>query len=62
MRAGGELAYHVLDVMTATVEAAAAGGPVELTSTAPPSRPLPQDWDPLAATLAPQRADRVHGV
>jgi len=50
-RASGELAYHVLDVMTATVEAATSGGSVELTSSARPNRPVPPDWDPLAATL-----------
>jgi predicted dehydrogenase len=50
-RAAGELAYHVLDVMTATVEAATAGDPVTLASTAPTCPPVPPDWDPLAATL-----------
>jgi hypothetical protein len=47
-RASGELAYHVLDVMITTIEAAAAGGAVavESTVTAPP--PLPEGWDPLA--------------
>jgi predicted dehydrogenase len=52
-RASGEQAYHVLDVMVATIEAGTSGIPsiVESTVTVAPS--LPEDWDPLAATLAP---------
>jgi predicted dehydrogenase len=50
-RASGELAYHVLDVMISTSEAADRGAPVELTSTVAPTPALPEDWDPLARTL-----------
>lgn len=50
-RASGELAFHVLDVMLALEESAASGDPVAITSTATPSRALPDDWDPLARTL-----------
>jgi predicted dehydrogenase len=47
-RASGELAYHVLDVMITTIEAAAAGGPVDVASTAQAPPPLPEGWDPLS--------------
>jgi predicted dehydrogenase len=47
-RASGELAYHVLDVMIATIEAAEAGGPVDVASTVLAPPPLPDGWDPLA--------------
>ena len=48
-RASGELAYHVLDTMLATLEAAESGAAVAVASTAPPVPPLPDGWDPLAA-------------
>ncbi|WP_214404923.1 Gfo/Idh/MocA family protein [Pseudonocardia lacus] len=47
-RACGEVAYHVLDVMIATIEAAESGGPVAVESTATAPAPLPEGWDPLA--------------
>lgn len=50
-RASGELGYHVLDAMVATLEAAEAGKPVELTSTLTLAPALPEDWDPVAPTL-----------
>jgi predicted dehydrogenase len=50
-RASGELAFHVLDVMLAAEESAAAGRSVAVTSTVevPPS--LPAGWDPYARTV-----------
>jgi predicted dehydrogenase len=50
-RASGEQAYHVLDVMISTVEAAETGVPVDVASTVVVAPPLPEDWDPTAATL-----------
>ena len=47
-RASGELAYHVLDVMLATLEAADGGGAVAVDSTATAPPPLPEGWDPLS--------------
>ncbi|MCA0296432.1 MAG: Gfo/Idh/MocA family oxidoreductase [Actinobacteria bacterium] len=47
-RAGGELAYHVLDVMLAVQESIASGRPVEVTSSVPDVAPLPEGWSPLA--------------
>ena len=49
-RAGGELAYHVLDVMLAIEESVEAGVPVPIESSAPPVRPIPVHWDPCART------------
>ncbi|MCO1660617.1 Gfo/Idh/MocA family protein [Pseudonocardia humida] len=46
-RASGELAHHVLDVMITTIEAAAAGGSVDVASTATAPPPLPDGWDPF---------------
>jgi predicted dehydrogenase len=51
-RASGQLAFHVLDTMIATLEAAGRGAPVEITSTAEAPQALPADWDPLAATAS----------
>ncbi|MCK2214531.1 Gfo/Idh/MocA family oxidoreductase [Actinomadura sp. ATCC 31491] len=50
-RASGELAYHVLDLMAAIAEAGERGEfrPIASTLTAP--EPLPDGWDPYAATL-----------
>lgn len=50
-RASGALAFHVLDVMVSTLEAAAGGTPVQVTSTVDVAPPLPDDWDPFARTL-----------
>ncbi|MFJ1586321.1 Gfo/Idh/MocA family protein [Streptomyces sp. NPDC088197] len=49
-RAGGELAYHVLDVMLAIEESADLGAPVRIDSTAPPVPPIPPHWDPTTRT------------
>lgn len=46
-RAGGELAYHVLDIMLAVEESIASGNPVAVTSVPPAVSPLPADWSPL---------------
>lgn len=51
-RASGEQAYHVLDVMVATIESGESGTPVEVESTVTVAAALPEDWDPRAATLA----------
>jgi predicted dehydrogenase len=50
-RASGALAFHVLDAMASTLEAADGGAPVEVTSTVDVAPPLPADWDPFARTL-----------
>lgn len=50
-RAGGELAYHVLDVLLAIEESLALGVPVLIESTAPHVPPVPPDWDPTARTF-----------
>ena len=50
-RASGELAFHVLDVMIATIEAAESGAPVEVVSTVEVEPALPEDWDPTSRTL-----------
>ncbi|KMS73380.1 oxidoreductase [Streptomyces viridochromogenes] len=50
-RASGALAYHVLDVLLAIREAARAGTPVTIESTAASPAPLDESWDPTAATL-----------
>jgi predicted dehydrogenase len=52
-RAAGEQAYHVLDAMVSTIEATERHEPVEVESTFVVAPALPEDWDPLAATLAP---------
>jgi predicted dehydrogenase len=51
-RASGELGEHVLDVMISTIEAAERGAPVEVGSTVEVAPALPEDWDPMASTLA----------
>ena len=51
-RAQGETAYHVLDAMVSISESIATGGFVSLSSTATAAEPLPEEWDPYAATLA----------
>lgn len=50
-RASGEQAFHVLDIMVSTIEAAEGGQPVEVTSTVTVAPPLPEGWDPRAKTL-----------
>ena len=50
-RASGALAAHVLDAMLAITLAAQTRAPVELHSVLERPRPLPEDWDPAAATL-----------
>ncbi|MDQ4138461.1 MAG: Gfo/Idh/MocA family oxidoreductase, partial [Actinomycetota bacterium] len=49
--ASGELAFHVIDLMTSISEAAASGSAVELQSTAPKPEPLAEGWDPSARTF-----------
>jgi predicted dehydrogenase len=51
-RASGELAFHVLDTMITTIEAAESGAAAEVASTVEVAPPLPGDWDPRAATLS----------
>ncbi|MGW5162895.1 Gfo/Idh/MocA family protein [Nonomuraea wenchangensis] len=51
-RASGELAYHVLELMTAIAEAGERGEFRAITSTLTAPEPLPDGWDPHAATLA----------
>jgi len=50
-RASGELAFHVIDLMTSITEAAESGSAVELQSTAAKPEPLAEDWDPSSRTL-----------
>jgi predicted dehydrogenase len=50
-RATGELAFHVVDVMTSVAESIASGTFVDVTSTAEVPPVLPDDWDVHATTL-----------
>ena len=50
-RASGDLAYHVLEIMTRIDQAITASAYVPVTSTVDPAEPLPTDWDPAARTL-----------
>jgi predicted dehydrogenase len=50
-RASGEQAFHILDIMVSTIEAAESGQPVAVQSTVTVAPPLPEDWDPRAKTL-----------
>ena len=50
-RASGQLAFHVLDVMVSTIEAAERAAPVEVGSSAPVGPALASAWDPRVATL-----------
>lgn len=50
-RASGELAYHVLDVMISIAESAERHESMNIQSTAEPPQVLPDDWNPLEATL-----------
>ncbi|AIV40818.1 MULTISPECIES: Gfo/Idh/MocA family protein [unclassified Curtobacterium] len=49
--ATGEVGYHVLDTMVAVEESVARRAFVEVASTVAPIASLPEDFDPLAATL-----------
>ncbi len=48
-RATGELAFHVVDAMTAIAEAGASGSFVEVSSGISRSELLPDNWDPMLA-------------
>jgi predicted dehydrogenase len=50
-RASGELALHVVEVMTAILESADRGEFVAVSSTFDIPEPLPSDWDPYVVTL-----------
>jgi predicted dehydrogenase len=50
-RASGDLAYHVLDAMLSIEESLIRGRSVDVESTVEVPPPLPDDWDPYAATL-----------
>jgi len=50
-RASGAQAFHVLDVMVSTVQAAQRRSPVDVESTVEVAPALPADWDPTASTL-----------
>lgn len=52
-RVSGELAYHIVDVMAAVTESLESHSWVEVTSRVPSTPALPEDWDPLVATLEP---------
>lgn len=50
-RATGDLAYHVLDTMVSISESVETGSFVDVTSNAPVSATVPEDWAPETATL-----------
>jgi predicted dehydrogenase len=50
-RASGEQAFHALDIMASTIEAAERGEWVEVGSSFVPTPALPEDWSPSAKTL-----------
>ncbi len=50
-RATGRLGYHVLDTMVSLSESIGSGTFIDVESSAPASAPLPEDWNPTAATL-----------
>ncbi|MDI2023896.1 hypothetical protein PJL18_04445 [Paenarthrobacter nicotinovorans] len=50
-RATGDLAYHVLDSMVSIAESVESGTFVDVTSNAPASAAVPEDWAPETATL-----------
>jgi len=50
-RASGALAYHVLDVMASVTESLQARAWIDVASATPVTPPVPEDWDPYAATL-----------
>lgn len=49
--ASGELGFHVLDILLSAEESAATGQTVVVASTVAPVPPLPEGFDPFAATL-----------
>ncbi|MDQ1546997.1 MAG: hypothetical protein QOH69_1901 [Actinomycetota bacterium] len=51
-RASGEQAFHILDIMVSTIEAAESGQPVTVESTVTVAPPLPEQWDPRESTLS----------
>lgn len=51
-RASGEQAYHALDIMVSTIEAAERGQWIDVESTFVSTPVLPEGWDPAEATLA----------
>ena len=51
-RAQGALAYHVLDAMVSASESVESREFVSVESTVERAEPLPDDWDPKAATLS----------
>lgn len=57
-RASGKLAYHVLDIMLAIEESAAAGRPVNVESSAPEVLPLDNGWSSTEPTLLPTKNAR----
>ena len=50
-RASGELAFHVVEIMTRITESAEKGLPVAVESSPTRPEPLPADWDPTTRTL-----------
>ncbi|MEY4618758.1 MAG: hypothetical protein RL101_944 [Actinomycetota bacterium] len=51
VRIPGEIALHVLDIMLSINEAIETGAWVNVDSTISPVEPLPEEWDPMVATL-----------
>ena len=51
-RASGEQAFHILDIMVSTIEAAESGQPVVVASSVTVAPPLPEQWDPRESTLS----------
>lgn len=51
-RASGELAYHVLELMSAIADSGERAEFRPIASTLAPPEPLPEDWDPHATTLS----------
>ncbi|HET7029018.1 MAG TPA: Gfo/Idh/MocA family oxidoreductase [Candidatus Limnocylindrales bacterium] len=51
-RADGALGFHVLDAMVAVRRSMDEGAFVTVESSVARAEPLPEDWDPMAATLA----------
>lgn len=51
-RAQGSTAFHVLDAMESITESIDSGRFIDLTSSATAAEPLPENWDPTAATVS----------
>jgi predicted dehydrogenase len=51
VHANGKIAAHVLDVLIAVSDAAESGTAIDVVSTVGKPTPLPETWDPAAATL-----------